>query len=909
LYQDSASWVHKATLPPEMLAEGGTTRPFYDFQQRFEHGQVWTYFDIAQRISAPEQLTQNSVLTLPWYPDKGDLIIHELSILRGTKTIDVLAGGQKFTVMRREQALEQQQLTGILSATLALEGLQVGDTIRLRASVTNTDLALAGHVQWGRPLVAEPDQTSGATMRLLWPKGTALKWKVLATGVSTTTGTDGAYSVLNVTLPAPRQPEVPVDAPGKFRHPPLIEASSFADWREVSRTMAPLFAVDKSIAANSPLASEVARIAAADPDPLRRAASAVRLVQDKVRYFNISMDGGNYVPQPAEKTWAVRYGDCKAKTLLLLTMLHSLGMEAEPVLANLDNDDLVPERLPSAGAFNHVFVRARIAGQVVWLDGTATGTRLADLHDTPRVRNILPLRREGATLESIALRAPERPTIDLTLAADESTSVDLPTVIDATLVVRGPSADALALANAQVAAKERRELLIKALSAFLGTGQFGELTFSTDPEQGTATIRGRGVLPTAWQDEDHRRKRAFAKTPGMINFDPDRSKPGWAGIPVATPTPDRVHIRTVINLPAKGSGISLDGEQNAKADVAGYHVDRVTTLSGGVLTTDETLTASGLQIGAADIPADRDRLAQLVSQAPRLVAPADTPRRWDLGNADSAGGTQLAAALATFAAAAALAAPDDTSALEARSSLLAGIGDYRGAIADWARVIAIAPSAGAFAARAELELEIGDTAGGGKDAEAARKLDPANLAALNLAATAAARRGDVAAAAALYDQRIALGGENRNELRLDRANIVGLYGDPVKALADLDAQIAANPGKPDLLNARCWTKALRQVQLDTALKDCTRAVELSDEPAQILDSRAMVWLRMNRLDEALADLDAALLQAPGLGPSRFVRALVLRKLGRTEDAARDLAIARRISPGTVADYARFDLVW
>lgn len=47
------------------------------------------------------------------------------------------------------------------------------------------------------------------------------------------------------------------------------------------------------------------------------------------------MAGGNYVPQMPAFTWEKRYGDCKAKALLLLAMLRALDIEAEPVLASV----------------------------------------------------------------------------------------------------------------------------------------------------------------------------------------------------------------------------------------------------------------------------------------------------------------------------------------------------------------------------------------------------------------------------------------------------------------------------------------------------------------------------------------------------------------------------------------------
>src|SRR3546814_18600193 len=94
------------------------------------------------------------------------------------------------------------------------------------------------------------------------------------------------------------------------------------------------------------------------------------LVQNEIRYLYRGMENGNYVPQAPEATWSLRYGDCKAKTLLLLAMLDQLGIEARPALVSSAFGDLLRDRLPTLGAFDHVIVEAKIAGTAMWLDGT-----------------------------------------------------------------------------------------------------------------------------------------------------------------------------------------------------------------------------------------------------------------------------------------------------------------------------------------------------------------------------------------------------------------------------------------------------------------------------------------------------------------------------------------------------------
>lgn len=56
---------------------------------------------------------------------------------------------------------------------------------------------------------------------------------------------------------------------------------------------------------------------------------------------------------------------------MLLELLDALGIEADPVLvSNGTSTDGLDARLPNPGHFHHVLVRARIAGEEYWLDGT-----------------------------------------------------------------------------------------------------------------------------------------------------------------------------------------------------------------------------------------------------------------------------------------------------------------------------------------------------------------------------------------------------------------------------------------------------------------------------------------------------------------------------------------------------------
>lgn len=904
LYAAAPEWV-MAPRPVDTAQTGGGGPLLFDVQQRIEGATVWNYVDTAVRLDTPEALAQHSNITLAWGPDKGDLIIHQLVILRGTEEIDALAGGQKFTVLRREQSLEQRELTGILSATLAVEGLRVGDVLRLRMSTTVKDGALGGRAQALLPVIVEPMRVNSGSYRLSWRQDERTQWKLLSGDVDAKARRSGAYFELPIAMPLPKPTEIPEDAPVRFQRPPLIEASTFADWGDVSKIMAPLYATEGTIAEGSPLAAEVATIVAATDDPLRRTAMALQLVQDKIRYLAVGMDGGNYVPQSPTKTWDVRYGDCKAKTLMLLALLHAMDVESEAVLAHSMLGDMVPSRVPSALAFNHVLVKARVGGETLWLDGTGLGTRFADVRDTPALGHVLPLRSTGADLMAIALRPPARPLVELTVDADESTSVDLPSVIGVTMVVRGQMASLLTLASSQLGDKEKRDLTEEFLQNYVGEAQYDTLTATPDAADGSVTIKGRGAFSPGWKRQDRRTERWLSRVPDLIAFEPDRARASWANIPVATAGPDLARYKMRIRLPEGGRGFTVEGDGAVDTRIAGFDIKRSLTLSDGVVDIEETLSTSGIEIPAAQVAAGRDGIATLIARSPRLIAPDETRRRWNLRGAASV--SQLEAAKSIFAAQAAEADEENVTALSSSASFYRGIGDFKGAAAALTRQIALRPSVEAYLGRSNARRELGDLAGALADAEEARKLDPSSQDAVYSVAMLVAERGDLTKATAMFDERIALGGKTRDDYSASKAVMVGEFGDAQAAIKELDRLIVAKPGSPFLLNARCWIKATRNVEVESALKDCTSAIEVSDSTAGILDSRALVWMRLGRDEDALRDLDAALAQSPGMGPSRFLRAIVNKRLGKPDAAAEDLAIARQMVPSIEREYARFGL--
>src|SRR5205085_4692270 len=132
---------------------------------------------------------------------------------------------------------------------------------------------------------------------------------------------------------------------------------------ELSALMDPLYVKASTLRPGSPLHAEIARIKAESADPKTRAAAALALVQTKVRYLFLGMNLGGYVPTDADVTWERRFGDCKAKTALLLALLRELDIPAEAAMVHSAMGDGMNERLPALEMLDHILVRASIGGE------------------------------------------------------------------------------------------------------------------------------------------------------------------------------------------------------------------------------------------------------------------------------------------------------------------------------------------------------------------------------------------------------------------------------------------------------------------------------------------------------------------------------------------------------------------
>ena len=116
------------------------------------------------------------------------------------------------------------------------------------------------------------------------------------------------------------------------------------------------------------------------------------------------------------------------------------------------------------------------------------------------------------------------------------------------------------------------------------------------------------------------------------------------------------------------------------------------------------------------------------------------------------------------------------------------------------------------------------------------------------------------------------------------------------AIADGARAVAIEPSFGVAQNALCWWRASADEQLELALQNCNKAIELQPNNAMFIDSRAFTYLKLNRLSDARIDYDTTLQLEKDHPSSLYGRGIIKLRTGEKESGCTDLRNALKAEP-------------
>ena len=137
-----------------------------------------------------------------------------------------------------------------------------------------------------------------------------------------------------------------------------VQLSEFSTWKEVIRWGKLLY--PKFNIKNSTLEKKLIALTKGQNNLDDKINNIIRFVQDEIRYVGIEVNENSHKPHSPLDVYSKRFGDCKDKSYLLVTLLQSIGVKAWPVYVNTNLQQTVSNFLPFPTVFNHVIVAVLI---------------------------------------------------------------------------------------------------------------------------------------------------------------------------------------------------------------------------------------------------------------------------------------------------------------------------------------------------------------------------------------------------------------------------------------------------------------------------------------------------------------------------------------------------------------------
>ena len=457
--------------------------------------------NVAQQVFDASALGQIGQISMHFIPQYQKLVLHKVAILRGDQVIDHTATAQ-VRFLQREAGLEQGIYSGVITASMLLSDIRVGDTLHLQYSIEGANPIFGARyvqgVPWERPV---PVQLRRVTLNT--PESRTIQWKwngdalaasetsKLAPEVTTRNGMRRLRFEERDLAAVESEPMLPRGAmPLRW-----LQFSEFADWGEVARWADGLFPSDEPLPDELvPLVQRWLRL----PSRSDQASQALQWVQGEIRYYSVSLGESSHRPHSPAEVLKNRYGDCKDKSFLLMRILQSLGIPARAVLASIGAPQAPAKVLASPLDFDHAIVQAKIDGRDYYLDPTRLGQRgpvdrMGQVHEDS---SVLVVGRDTTALSVV--QSPSRREI---LRNDLSEKFKLDAFgddgeLETQQVFTGVAAEVLRLTLARVdTARMQRAMQQNLERRYPGIIVVGTPELADEIEQNRITVRAKFKVP------------------------------------------------------------------------------------------------------------------------------------------------------------------------------------------------------------------------------------------------------------------------------------------------------------------------------------------------------------------------------------------------------------------------------
>ena len=771
-----ASWVNRIAIPAAISSTEPNTVRLADTQFNFANGDEAVYIHRVVRANNATGIPPVGQIALGFNPAYQTMRLHSLRVLRNNEVIDKL-GVVKIRFLERELELEQSVYSGTATVAILLEDVREGDSVEYDYTLTGFNPVFKGvmydAISWDVP---SPVQLRHVSM--LTPADRPINYRIMGDNQ-----TPNAIKITQASRAGMHETifEQSNVAPLRFEgfypkdYQPFvwIQLSEYQSWNQVARWADDIFQTPPPKSAEYQAIIDRLR---ARKNPAAQVVEALDFVQSEIRYTSIAFGENSHRPATPDEVLSRRYGDCKDKTLLLVTILRALGLDAKPALLSVEIQRQLNRWLPAPAPFDHVIVRLNLNGTSYWIDPTAL-QKPHNLDTLGRFYGGFDTLVVDPDTHELAQIAPAQPDVFTVQESVSLKNMDGPATLERKISATGAIAEKMRFGFAQNAMEVlKKGVLSDVQQIYTSPEWIGDIAVKDDPARNELTYTAKFSIKEYVKPYDNgwllRHKPTYISSFFGIPEVSHRTAPYALSFPVNTR-----YLHTV-ELPAGISVVANDAEESIANNY--FSLQQIQKRKGDIASTEYVFKTLSGQVPAkemdnyiADIRKVQSNIHPLIYVGKNNVATAD-PKN---STQESRLGTALRSRLKNTE-------KFYTSAIDG--------GKYSGD-----------DLASAYAERAYARALLGDLPSAMQDIDHAVQISEQNIDALKTRAEIYYIANDLQKSLTIYKKAL-LSSDTPADIHYRRATSNVILKKYDLAIDELQQTLASNPGQHDKIYAVIW---------------------------------------------------------------------------------------------------------
>jgi hypothetical protein len=449
-------------------------------------------------------ITNASQLSVSLDTSYQKLKIHHLFIWRKGEKID-RTKDLSFEMMNSEGQLEQGIYTGQLSAYDILEDIRKDDLIDFAYSLVGKNPIFNNEKYLIIPLEAM-NPIDLFSFRVVYKKDKDYSYKCVGCDSLITISEVDDYRQIEIQNRNVKAYKPEDDIPSWTMPYKYFLLSSLKSWQDVNLWAQNVFTLDKE----PDLSTVFKEIFKGSETTEEKINKIINYVQDEIRYMGNESGLGSIKPRSPEQVIKQRYGDCKDKSLLLVTLLKKIGIsEAYPVLVNTAMQKELEKLGPANEIFNHCIVTFKYNNNNYWVDPSIPmqGGDFKDLNIIDYGKALI-IGLPADTLQLMSVKKTET-HVDV---VDEYTmkSFSEPAKLKMVSERYGLEADSRRIMVEYYSTKNLLEVVLKDLKAqYPVVNKTSEIEVNDDAEKNKISLSYNFEIDGFWQDSDKLNEEAL----------------------------------------------------------------------------------------------------------------------------------------------------------------------------------------------------------------------------------------------------------------------------------------------------------------------------------------------------------------------------------------------------------------